>query len=95
MKKNRPQAKDIGDVDILRVINELDTEWRVKIPGDSIANQFGGANTWDVEARFPAFPERVVRSKLTALVKRGLADGCPCGCRGDFYVTLKGRELLR
>lgn len=41
------------------------------------------------------FPWKVVAAKCRALVKRGLLDGCACGCRGDFVVTEAGCELLR
>ena len=32
------------------------------------------------------FPEKVVRAKAKRLIKRGLIDGCACGCRGDFEI---------
>lgn len=35
-----------------------------------------------------------VIAKLASLVRRGLMDGCTCGCRGDFFLTTKGRERL-
>ena len=42
--------------------------------------------TFDLEERFPQYPYKVLRAKCARLVKRGLLDGCTCGCRGDFYV---------
>ena len=30
------------------------------------------------------YPEKVIRAKAWRLIKRGLIDGCCCGCRGDF-----------
>ncbi len=27
-------------------------------------------------------------------IKKGLVDGCTCGCRGDFELTDKGKELI-
>ena len=32
-----------------------------------------------------------IRSKLRRMVKRGLAQGCPCGCRGDIVLTELGQ----
>lgn len=40
-------------------------------------------------------PERVLLAKMSALLRRGLVDGCDCGCRGDWVITDKGREALR
>ncbi|WP_431895836.1 hypothetical protein [Micromonospora haikouensis] len=32
----------------------------------------------------PGLPELLVRAKARKLIRRGLLDGCYCGCRGDF-----------
>lgn len=32
------------------------------------------------------FPWRLTRAKADKLIKRGLLEGCSCGCRGDFYI---------
>jgi hypothetical protein len=32
-------------------------------------------------------PEKIVRAKARALVRRRLIDGCTCGCRGDFEIV--------
>ena len=39
-------------------------------------------------------PHKLVTAKARALIRRGLIDGCPCGCRGDFEVLPKGFEAL-
>lgn len=39
-------------------------------------------------------PEKLVLAKLKQLIKRGLVNGCGCGCRGDFEITDKGCEFL-
>jgi len=31
-------------------------------------------------------PEKVVLAKAKRLIRRGLIDGCGCGCRGDFQI---------
>jgi len=41
---------------------------------------------WTIAEHFPAFPPKVVQAKLRQLLKRDLAHGCPCGCRGDWHL---------
>ncbi len=38
--------------------------------------------------------EKLILAKMKQLIKRGLVDGCACGCRGDFEITPKGEEWL-
>ena len=38
--------------------------------------------------------EKLIIAKMRQLIKRGLVEGCTCGCRGDFEITLKGEEYL-
>ena len=38
--------------------------------------------------------EKLILAKMRQLMKRGLVDGCSCGCRGDFEITPKGEEWL-
>lgn len=42
----------------------------------------------------PETPFKVRLAKMRGLVKRGLVDGCTCGCRGDFTITPKGIARL-
>lgn len=58
-----------------------------------------GATRWDVGSALaglpvptdfsaePPIPEKVVLAKARRLIKRGLIDGCCCGCRGDFRIS--------
>ena len=39
-------------------------------------------------------PSKLVLAKMRQLIKRGLVDGCGCGCRGDFEITAKGEAFL-
>ena len=45
-----------------------------------------------------AMPEgiqsKLVLAKMRMLINSGLVSGCPCGCRGDFELTDKGRSIL-
>ena len=46
-----------------------------------------GACTWTLAER-EGWPEKVARAKLRKLAKRGLVDGCWCGCRGDWTIEV-------
>ncbi len=52
----------------------------------------------DERSLLPAFPAdtpwKLANAKLLGLKKRGLVDGCGCGCRGDWHITEKGRAHL-
>lgn len=39
-------------------------------------------------------PDKLIISKMNNLIKKGLVDGCTCGCRGDYYITNKGLQYL-
>lgn len=68
------QAKDIPDGAFLaavRVVNNVERRWA-----------FYG----DLMATFPGIPYKVLRAKAGKLIRRGLLEGCDCGCRGDFWV---------
>ena len=49
---------------------------------------------WHVAEKFPDLPAKVVYAKFYQLKKRGLVDGCECGCRGDYCLTFKGAETI-
>lgn len=66
------QAKHIDDAAILAIIDETrEREGRWTF-------------TWDIEAALANIPPKVVLAKLRSMVRRGVIDGCACGCRGDF-----------
>lgn len=74
------QTKDIPDKPIIDFI---------------IKNGIQNRYTWfpDVkgslaEAMPEGTPKKLVLSKIRSMVKRGVLVGCPCGCRGDFYLSL-------
>ena len=49
----------------------------------------------DVHKAMPdGTPDKIVLAKMRALIRDGVVSGCPCGCRGDFTLTDKGRALL-
>lgn len=67
------QAKDIPEKPILAFLASRDRS----------------ATHWQgYENSIPAngFPEKVLLAKLRAMIRKGLIDGCACGCRGDFRI---------
>lgn len=81
------QAKDLEDSVFLEFIRlksqDRAKEWGFKHPAPTMV--------WD----FPeGIPIKIVLAKASALIKRGLIEGCTCGCRGDFLLTLAGEKYL-
>lgn len=77
------QAKDIDDRVMLTFVRDKQSE------------KGNWVNTWDFEdSPLGAYPPKVRLAKCKALIRRGLMDGCTCGCRGDFELTSKGYEFL-
>jgi hypothetical protein len=80
------QAKDVPDRPVLEFLASLNGEW---------ANWYSIGHPRSVRnAMSPDTPEKVVLAKMRQLKKRGLVDGCGCGCRGDFVLTGRGRQFL-
>lgn len=83
------QAKDIPDVAILEIVARKTS---TRMPDSS--HDYPFATMFDVEPHFSDWPWKVVHAKVRALIRRGLLDGCDCGCRGDWSLTEKGRVFL-
>lgn len=82
-----PQAKDVPEDVILRVLRELPDRWHTQWLCHSATCD--GAACWSLPCRAPelaVFPEKVLRAKLSAMMRRKLVDGCDCGCRGDWHI---------
>ncbi len=88
------QAKHVDKLPILKFLSELG-EWAC------IFNTGAGENREELfdnsvwHAIPKEVPYKVGRAAMANLIKRGLVDGCTCGCRGDFVLTDKGREVLK
>jgi hypothetical protein len=80
------QAKDIPDGPVLDFIHEnggIGCNW--------FAADLDGVNPSSVRHAMPDdTPDALVHAKMRRLIRRGLVDGCDCGCRGDFELTEKG-----
>lgn len=69
----RPKAADIDDLTAVAVVRQQ-------------SGGFRSATLWSIQDALDAWPPKVVLAKLRALLARGILDGCPCGCRGDYRV---------
>lgn len=50
---------------------------------------------WNVMEAMPTgIPPKLALAKMRMMIRRGVVDGCPCGCRGDFVITEKGLAEL-
>jgi hypothetical protein len=86
------QCKDIPTEPILRFVAEhggigcnwFETPWSDGTPNKRSVRHAMPADT----------PEKLYLAKMQQLIGKGLVDGCPCGCRGDYELTDKGRARL-
>jgi hypothetical protein len=88
------QAKDISDEEFLEVVRKYNDgempdeviswpnhpEWK-----EQIISGPRWASVWDLEKYFDA-PRKVILAKASKLLRKGLMDGCACGCSGSFEV---------
>lgn len=79
------QCKDTPDKDILKFLVNLNGRW---------ATWFDGYDHSVINCMPKGTTEKLALAKMSKLIKRGLVNGCNCGCRGDFVITEKGKEFL-
>ena len=87
------QAKHVNKLPILEFLAGLD-QWACIFntgAGESSDELFDNS-VWHAIPK--EVPYKVGRAAMANLIKRGLVNGCTCGCRGDFEITDKGREVL-
>lgn len=94
MKNKRLQCKDLSDKTILQFLNGPFVGWAA--PG--WGTWFRYDNTVPPNSVYKVLPadtpERLVLAKMRNMIDRGVINGCTCGCRGDFEITAKGKDLL-
>lgn len=85
------KTKDIPDRPILEYLANNQGEWTMLWCGHL-------KKDLEVKDVYYAMPEntheKLALSKMRSLYKRGLIDGCPCGCRGDWEITDKGLAYI-
>lgn len=83
------KTRDIDDLPILRHLNKppLDgCSWFTLFPSEHMPCV--------ADAMPPGTPRKLVISKMKSLIRRGLVDGCACGCRGGFTLTAEGERMM-
>lgn len=73
----RVKASDIDTDEFLSFIAEKGKD-----------NPAGWVQWWDLQARWPDMPSKVLLAKARGLLRSGRLGGCGCGCRGDFHIPL-------
>ncbi len=71
------KAADIPDEAMLAAITRDIAERRTRALG---------ACTWTLAGR-EGWPTKVAGAKLRKMERRGIVDGCACGCRGDWTIV--------
>lgn len=75
------QLKDIPDAPILAFLSSLDRWATWSSEGDNSV----------LSAMPEGTSEKLACEKMKGMIRRGLVDGCTCGCRGDYVITETGR----
>lgn len=65
------KAADISDEEMLSIMQK-------------VALPHGATMLLDAQKAMPQYPPKIVLAKFRSMIKRGIIEGCPCGCRGDF-----------
>lgn len=76
------QAKDIPEAPILRFLGGPFVDW----PAPGWATWYPGFPQSVLNAMPTGTPPKVALAKMRAMIRKGLIDGCACGCRGDFRL---------
>ena len=91
----RMQCKDIPDVPILEFLASLPDIVPSGYPPWANCGHPDTNPHSIMHVMPPDTDSRLAIAKMGMLIRRGLAKGCTCGCRGDFELTDKGHEFLR
>lgn len=78
------KASDLSDERILSVLRQHEGRWHTSLgPSEFMPHVYDPA--------YPDAPRKVLTAKLRSMKRRGLINGCECGCRGNWFV---GEERL-
>jgi len=87
------QCKDIPDRPILSFLAGPFDGWPA--PGWAVWYGKKGETVQSVLNAMPeGTPPKLALAKMRQMIRRGVVDGCGCGCRGDFEITTKGYAEL-
>lgn len=94
MRTKNIQAKHVDKLPILKFLNGLNGWGCIFNTGaGEERDELFENSVWHAIPQ--EVPYKVGLAAMANLIKRGLVSGCACGCRGDFELTVKGRELLK
>jgi len=82
------KCADVPDVPVLEFLARNPTVWYSWF---GPKEKFERSVLW---AMPDGTPDKLALAKMRQLMKRGLVDGCACGCRGDFVITDEGLAFL-
>ncbi len=85
----RPKCSDIPDLPILEVMYLNGT------PYSGWNFFFEDSDSTELSKHLRKYPYKLAMAKLRSMMKRGLIEGCACGCRGDWELEDKGLEMLK
>lgn len=90
MRKKTIQCKHIDDARILTFLadNKGPANWYCEKDGTPYHNSVA------ISVPFGT-PQKLLLKKMEMMVRRGVVDGCACGCRGDFSITEKGLKEIK
>jgi len=87
------QCKDIPEQPILDFIAKVERDGEAS---PYISATWFWTNDWKpensvVHAMPEGTPPKLALAKMKSMIRKGLVEGCACGCRGDFTVARKTR----
>lgn len=97
VKMKRMQCKHIPDLPILELLARNPEVWHThRVWAGTFAQDDGHPVLLSLHPAMPPdTPDRLALAKMRQMIRRGVVDGCACGCRGDFTITDKGvQEML-
>lgn len=87
---HRLQCKNLPEEPILRFLAGPYDGWYVPGWGTWFSDQPNSV----LNVMPAGVSPKLALAKMRTMIRKGLVDGCPCGCRGDFRITDKGREII-
>lgn len=81
------QVKHVDKIAVLKRLEEIEASGRLGTCFTGFDNSVGTAMP-------EGTPEKLQLAVMQNLIRKGLVDGCCCGCRGDFTLTERGRAAL-
>lgn len=86
-KRTKMQVKHISDEAVITLIKSLSKTTRIYWTDTGYTSfETTSASWYDIQKLWDNVPPKLILAKLRNMEKRGIIDGCPCGCIGSFTV---------